>query len=135
MKSIDCLSVLFIDDEINLLSGIARNMHNLRPSWKAYFSYRPDDAVSLLYTYGEKIDIIVVDIEMPEIDGLTILKMVKRLHPIIVRITLSGKLDPTSLLGSTKLAHKHICKPIESLKLCDMITQAYIDVTSDTVKE
>ena len=99
MKNIDSLSVLFIDDEINLLSGIARHMGKLRPSWKAYFAYRPDDAVSLLYTYGERIDVVVVDIEMPEIDGLTILKMVKRLLPDIIRITLSGKLDPVSLLG------------------------------------
>jgi HD-like signal output (HDOD) protein len=58
-------------------------------------------------------DVIVSDMRMPEMDGGRLLTEVKKQHPHVVRIILSGQLDQEMTLKSVQLAHQSLSKPCD----------------------
>ena len=51
----------------------------------------------------EAFDAVVTDMRMPGMDGAELLDEVKRRHPHVVRIVLSGQADQASVLRSPRL--------------------------------
>lgn len=123
--SVDALRILFIDDEIYVLQAIGRLVRKLYPHWLTYFSSNPGDAITAIRAFSNRLDVIVTDIDMPEVSGVSILRMLKNEYPHIARITLSGRLDGSSLRGSTMYSEKHICKPVTIDCLCAEIISTY----------
>jgi two-component system, NtrC family, response regulator HupR/HoxA len=66
-------SVLFVDDEINILNSLDRGL--MDEDYKCYFALNGKKALEILEK--EQICVIVSDMRMPEMDGLTLLKLVK----------------------------------------------------------
>ncbi len=78
--------VLFVDDEPHILSAIRRA--TIDESFEAVFA---DSGVEALRICDEKeISVIVTDMRMPVMDGLTLLKNVRKKWPRTVRMVLSG---------------------------------------------
>jgi len=82
-------AVLFVDDEQNVLNSFKRLLHD--EPWHLFFADSGDRGLDILKK--EKIDLVVSDVRMPGMDGITFLKRVKSLYPHIVRIFLSGHAD------------------------------------------
>ncbi len=59
-------------------------------------------------------DVIVSDLRMPEMDGGRLLAEVKKQHPHVVRIILSGQLNQEMTLKSVQLAHQSLSKPCDA---------------------
>lgn len=78
--------VLFVDDEEDILSSIQRGM--IDEEYKCLFANRGKHALELFEK--NEISVIVTDMRMPEMDGLTLLKKVKEISPNTIRIVLSG---------------------------------------------
>jgi putative nucleotidyltransferase with HDIG domain len=51
---------------------------------------------------------------MPGMDGWQLLAEVKRRHPEVIRLILSGYADPTSTMRSIGTAHQYVAKPCDS---------------------
>ena len=104
--------ILFVDDEPMVLNGLQRTLRKMRHDWDMTFVGSGREALDVL---GKKpMDVIVSDLRMPEMDGGRLLAEVKKQHPHVVRIILSGQLDQEMTLKSVQLAHQSLSKPCDA---------------------
>jgi putative nucleotidyltransferase with HDIG domain len=104
--------ILFVDDEPMVLKGLQRILRKMRSEWDMTFTSCGKDALDILAQ--KPMDVIVSDLRMPEMDGGQLLAEVKKQHPHVVRIILSGQLDQDITLKSVKLAHQSLSKPCDA---------------------
>jgi len=104
--------ILFVDDEPMVLKGLQRTLRKMRRDWDMTFAASGREALDVL---GKNpMDVIVSDLRMPEMDGGRLLAEVKKQHPNVVRIILSGQLDQEMTLKSVQLAHQSLSKPCDA---------------------
>jgi DNA-binding NtrC family response regulator len=82
----DRITVLFVDDEPAALRAIERAME--RTSYEVICAVGPGEALRVLKTRA--VDVMVSDIDMPEISGLELAQITRRDHPQVVRMLLTG---------------------------------------------
>lgn len=81
--------VLFVDDEPAFLETIAAVIAETQGElWEPYFADSAGTALSLLQ--DQPVNLVVIDIEMPVIDGLQFLNLVHRKHPNLSKVVLTG---------------------------------------------
>jgi len=79
-------TVLFVDDEAGILNAIRRIVIN-----ENYLSLYADSGQKALEIMKKTtVSVLVADISMPGMDGLSLLRQTKELYPDVVRIVLSG---------------------------------------------
>ncbi len=101
--------VLFVDDEVNILSSIRRAV--IDEEYEAIFACNGADALELMTKH--EVSVMVTDMRMPGMDGLTLLKKVKELYPDVIKLVLSGYTQITQVLATVNEGdiHKFITKP------------------------
>ncbi|MFV1851422.1 MAG: HDOD domain-containing protein [Thalassospira sp.] len=114
--------ILFVDDDANILSGLRRRLRGLRPEWDLHFAANGAEAIELANNHS--LDVIVSDIQMPEMDGVTLLETLQETHPDAVRIILTGHADNASYLRTIGPAHQFLSKPCENDVLIGSIENA-----------
>jgi CheY-like chemotaxis protein len=82
--------VLFVDDEVEILNSLKRQIQ-LQDEFSGLFESDPTKVMNIVE--NNPIDIIVADIVMPELDGITLLAKIKETHPDIIRILLTAHGD------------------------------------------
>jgi len=87
-------AVLFVDDEEKILRAIGRCL--LDESYHKYYAKSGREALEILQR--EEVHVIVVDMVMPEMDGLELLKDVKKQYPNIICMVLSGYAQPVNIM-------------------------------------
>jgi CheY-like chemotaxis protein len=77
------------------------------------------------------VDGILMDIQMPVMDGLTMLKHVRERYPNIPVIAMSAELNKNKLIQAIELgANDYLLKPIDAdllAKKCSLIFSSYVD--------
>lgn len=116
-------SVLFVDDETNILDGLRRMLISMKSEWDMNFVNSGPAAMDFLSK--KHVDIIVTDMRMPEMDGVELLTHVQAKFPSVIRIILSGHSDKTMIMKSVKLAHQFLTKPCPAEKIKETINSAY----------
>ncbi|WP_430474056.1 HDOD domain-containing protein [Thalassospira lucentensis] len=114
--------ILFVDDDANILSGLRRRLRSARPEWNLYFAASGKDALKL--AENQDFDVIVSDIQMPEMDGITLLENLLKTHSDAVRIILTGHTDSASYLRTIGPAHQFLSKPCDNATLIGSIENA-----------
>lgn len=114
--------VLFVDDETNVLQGLARMLRPMRNKWEMEFAQSGQEALELLAR--EHFHVIVTDMRMPGMDGSKLLEQVMQLYPHMVRIVLSGHSDPIMILRSVGAAHQYLAKPCDAELLVSTVERA-----------
>jgi putative nucleotidyltransferase with HDIG domain len=108
-------SVLFVDDEPQVLHGLERMLRSMRHEWRMVFCTSAADALEQL---GRgPFDVIVTDMRMPEIDGASLLRTVAERHPSVLRLVLSGQAEQDLLVRAASCAHQLLSKPFEAQQL------------------
>ncbi|MCP4259428.1 MAG: response regulator [Planctomycetes bacterium] len=79
-------NVLFIDDDVIVLQSLERGL--LDESYDKFFAKNYEEALEILRQ--EEVNVIVTDMCMPEMTGLELLRTVRKDHPNIIGIVLSG---------------------------------------------
>ncbi len=107
-------TLLVIDDEPNILTTVRRALE--------LEDYRVEVAGSGaigLKKLGEcDIDLVLLDVVMPEMDGLEVLRRVRAAHPEVSVVMMSGNASIETAVQATKGgAHDFIEKPLSSDKL------------------
>jgi len=87
-------TVLFVDDEISILSTLKRLLRN--EEYQLLTASSAEEGLELLKT--KKVDIVISDMRMPNIDGAEFLEQVKFKHPHINRMIMSGFADLESVV-------------------------------------
>ena len=114
--------ILFVDDDANILSGLRRRLRSTHPEWKLFFANSGLEAIEI--AEGMDFDVIVSDIQMPGMDGVTLLETLQKNHPDAVRIILTGHADNASYLRTIGPAHQFLSKPCDHETLVDSIENA-----------
>src|SRR5689334_8666468 len=89
-------NILFVDDEENITKTLLRHFSHL--GYHVYSAQSGKEALNILNM--EKIDVIVSDMRMPEMDGTVLLKEVATKWPDISRILLTGYADLNSVISA-----------------------------------
>ena|SRR5688572_5348459 len=84
----------------------------------------PDDVLAIASEID--VDVLVCDVELEELDGLTLLRVLRRLRPELVRlpaIAMSSNQDEDEIADALKAGfHIHAIKPIAPYDLVEMVT-------------
>jgi HD-like signal output (HDOD) protein len=106
------MSVLFIDDDANILQGLQRLLRPMRREWDMTFALGPREATALFEQ--RTFDVVVSDMRMPEMSGAELLARIRENHPGVARIILSGHSQIDSAVRSAGIAHQFLAKPCDS---------------------
>lgn len=105
----DKLSTLILDDD-PLYLKLAATM--LEEDFVVYTALSPLEAFELLLR--EKIDVLICDFNLPEMNGVEVLKHVKEMHPETDVIMISGSAEDEHIIAAFDLgAIDFLKKPIE----------------------
>ena len=115
-------SILFVDDEINILDSLRLSLRPMRVKWNMSFALGGKEALDMLTLAPYAA--VVSDMRMPGIDGAQLLKEVQLHHPQSLRIILSGYSDEESVLKTVKLAHQYLSKPCRPVDLIKALENA-----------
>lgn len=115
------MRVLLVDDEIELVSALQERME-LRDIDADYVLSGPE---ALKRVKMKAYDIAVVDVTMPEMNGLEVLENLKKIQPDIQVILLTGRATlEDSKAGLAKGAFDYLIKPVKLSRLIKLMNDA-----------
>jgi len=108
-------TLLVVDDEPEILETVKRTLR--REPYDVLTTTSPLEALALLARGG--IDLVVSDIDMPEMSGLELVGRVRRDHPDVVRVLLTGAASVESALRAINEGevHRYFTKPWDKEEL------------------
>lgn len=104
-------TILFVDDEAPVLEGLRVRLRKHRGRWDLFFV--PGGAEALALLADVPVDVVVSDMRMPDMDGATLLGLVREQYPHVLRIVLSAHSAPDSAFRALQVAHQFLDKPCE----------------------
>lgn len=121
------ISILIVDDE--------STMRNLLEKILAREGYQMHSVgngrAALEYLKNHKVDIVVSDMKMPEMDGFELLKNLKELHPGVGVIIMTAHGDTYTVKDALLLgADEYITKPFKSYEISLVVERAYWRILS-----
>ncbi len=81
-------AVLIVDDEPEIIAGMRAMLEN--KNYRVLVARTGVEALAVVKCYGPEIDLVMTDIMMPEMDGIEMIRELRRLHPGIQIIASSG---------------------------------------------
>ncbi|MEW5843526.1 MAG: sigma-54 dependent transcriptional regulator [Bacteroidota bacterium] len=123
------LSVLILDDETRIRSEIMEFLGNLE--YKCFGAERPSTAQEILDQ--NEIDLMIADINLPEKDGLTYLREIKKKNPKIEVIVITGYANTDKAVQALRLgAIDFLSKPFTLSDLGNAIlrTKRFLEMSS-----
>ncbi len=116
------IKVLIVDDETKLVEAFI--MQLTKEGMKVSGVFNAVDALAFLKK--ETFDVAVVDIRLPDMDGVNLLLKIKQAEPSIEVIVLTGFASVDTAIRSMKLgAYDYLTKPCKSSELVAIITKAF----------
>lgn len=114
--------VLVVDNEIEFASTLAERLRLRKIEAESVFSGEDTmPAVARLQP-----DVIILDLDMPDMTGLEVLSQVKATDPSIEVILLTGHGSfDAGLTGMELGAFDYLVKPVDLAQLMEKITEAY----------
>jgi len=118
----DTLRVLIVDDEDDFRETIVKRL-NAR---KIQAEGAASGVKALQVLENKDFDVIVLDVKMPDMDGIETLRHIKKMKPEIEVIMLTGHASVEFGLKGMQLgAFDYVMKPAPLNELLDTIGQAY----------
>jgi len=110
---------LLVDDEKVLIETIAERLR--LKGFIVDCTLSGNEALTRL-SKSDTIDIVVLDIQMPDLDGMSILEIIKAKHPLVEVIMLTGHATIQSAVEALKFgAYDYLLKPCD---FNDLISKA-----------
>jgi HD-like signal output (HDOD) protein len=114
------MRLLLVDDEPLILSGLTRALRvSGARQWEVATASSGAEALAQLD--AAPADVVVSDVNMPGMDGPTLLGEVRRRWPQSVRLVLSGYADLLAAHKLTQVAHQFFDKPLRVADLVDSL--------------
>jgi DNA-binding NtrC family response regulator len=122
VKRVNELNVLFVDDEVDFLETLLKRMKKRDVNVTGVES--GEKALGLLDR--EPVDVIVLDVRMPGMDGIQTLREIKKRYPLVEVIMLTGHASLEVAIEGMELgAFDYLMKPVDIDELLYKIQDAY----------
>ncbi len=121
------VSILIVDDESELRKSVASILHTTMPGFvfKIAEAANGREAIELVKNTAAPFDLVMMDVRMPEMDGLEALTQIKALDPriFVVIMTAHSNLQDavTAIKGG---AYDYVEKPVQPDKLSQIVKKA-----------
>ena len=113
--------VLIVDDERDFVEMFSLRLQETGE--RVYTAYSGQESLDILS--GEDIDVVVLDIRMPGMDGIETLKEIKKRHPIVEVILLTGHgAIETAVAGMKLEAYDYLLKPADAVEMAQNLEGA-----------
>jgi len=122
------LNILIVDDEPRVVEEIKEFLRSIK--YTVFSAGKPSEAFVVLEK--NKVDIIILDIRLPEMSGLKVLEKIKKKNPDIEVIMVSGHGDMNTVIEAMRLgATDYFAKPFRLVDIQNAIkrTQRFIALT------
>ncbi|MBC2715852.1 MAG: response regulator [Desulfobacteraceae bacterium] len=116
------INLLFVDDEEQFLESMGKRLE--AREFKVLSVNRGEKAIEA--ARNNPVDIALVDLKMPGIDGEETLKLLKKEHPWMEIVILTGHGSIDSAVDCTQIgAHSYLQKPCDLDQLLEVLKEAY----------
>ncbi len=107
-------TILIVDDELEACLSLAEVLQS-----KGYMTLHEDDPLKVLALLGqENVDLILMDVRMPALGGIDLLKILRKTHPLLPVIMISGYASVESAVRAMKYgALNFFAKPVQLSEL------------------
>ncbi|MGA2641228.1 MAG: sigma-54 dependent transcriptional regulator [Spirochaetia bacterium] len=107
-------TILIVDDEWEVCLSLAEVLQS-----KGYMTLHEDDPLKVLALLGqENVDLILMDVRMPALGGIDLLKILRKTHPLLPVIMISGYASVESAVRAMKYgALNFFAKPVQLSEL------------------
>ncbi|UCH22232.1 MAG: response regulator [Deltaproteobacteria bacterium] len=115
-------NVLLVDDEVSFVESMAERLtiRNL----ETVSALNGEEALAQLEIKPD-IEVVLLDVKMPGMDGIEVLRQIKKKHPLVEVIMLSGQATVESAIEGMKLgAFDYLLKPCEMDQLISKVKEA-----------
>ncbi len=115
--------LLLIDDETDFLDAMARRLK--KRNFDILTATSGIDALEVIGKNDEKIEVVILDVKMPGMDGIEILGEIKRKYPLIEVVMLTGHATVSSAIDGMKQgAFDYLMKPCDMDVLVEKVNEA-----------
>jgi DNA-binding NtrC family response regulator len=116
------MSILLVDDDQNFLSVVTKRL--AKRGYTVQTALNGSEVFEKLQT--QNIHVVVLDVKMPGMSGIEILKEIKKNFPLVQVIMLTGVPTVGCAADSLKLgALSYLIKPVDIEELLQKIKEAY----------
>jgi DNA-binding NtrC family response regulator len=120
---VERFSVLLVDDEPDFTDTLARRLGMRQLDVIGVYS----GAEALDHIKRNPVDVVVLDVRMPGMDGIEALREIKARHPLVEVIMLTGHANVEVAIEGMRLgAFDYLMKPIEIDQLLYKLQDAYL---------
>jgi two-component system response regulator (stage 0 sporulation protein F) len=110
--------ILIVDDDSDIVKIITAMLEG--KNWKTFTALSGEEALKLVSS--KRPDVVLLDIMMPKMSGIEVLKKIKEIEPEVRIIMITAFGDVESYLDSMELgAFEYINKPFGTKELLQMI--------------
>lgn len=115
-------NILLVDDDIDILELLQRHLQSMD-----YHTYKAVSVKEALYILKDAhIDLLITDIQMPEVDGLELLKFAEEHYPEMPKLVITGYPSVSGALEVIKAgATDYLTKPFTKEELRKAVLKAF----------
>ncbi|WP_309574001.1 response regulator [Desulfoferrobacter suflitae] len=118
----DAFSVLLVDDEPEFLETLVKRLKKRKLTVHGVKSGEE----ALQWLTKESVDVVVLDVKMPGMDGIEALRQIKQNHPLVEVIMLTGHASMEVAIEGMELgAFDYLMKPMDIDELLYKLQDAY----------
>lgn len=115
-------SIMLVDDEIPFVEAMSKRL--TRRDIDVHQAFSGQETLDKL-TGDSKIEVVILDVKMPFMDGIETLKAIKRKAPLVEVIMLTGHSTAAWAIEGMKLgAFDYLLKPCEMDHLIEKVSEA-----------
>ena len=106
----ETIRVLLVDDEVEFLDTLLKRMRKRQVEVAGVYSGEE----ALRYLESSPVDVVVLDVKMPGMDGIDALRAIKERHPLVEVIMLTGHANVEVAIQGMELgAFDYLMKPMD----------------------
>lgn len=115
--------LLLVDDETAFLDAMARRLK--KRDYEIFTAVSGMDAMEFLSKDGEQVEVVILDVKMPGMDGIETLAEIKRKFPLVEVVMLTGHATVASAIDGMKQgAFDYLMKPCDMDLLVEKVNAA-----------
>ena len=116
------VNILLVDDEKPFVATMTKRLEHRGAH--VHQAYDGQTALEALGRHAQ-IEVVILDVKMPGMDGITVLQEIKQRHPLVEVVMLTGHATVESAIEGMKLgANDYLMKPCDMDHLMQKVTEA-----------